>query len=492
MQPERLAIVLRPRRGWEALDLGFQMAREWWRPIWAVWFSVYVPVATLCLLVFSNKFHAVLVLWWLKPIFDRAVLHTASRAVFGEPQGALATLRAVREWLPPGIINALTLSRLNLARSFALPVAQLERQRGADARMRRAALGSRMRNVGVWLTVVCANFEVIALLGIAALIDMLEPSAGNPGPEDDGPEHSFWAQLGNWGLRNALYYVAAVSLVEPFYVTAGFALYLNRRAILEGWDIELALRRLEERLRASASTTALALMAAVIFGWMPIHPRAAYAADGDEKSAHEEIQAVLKSPEFSQYKDVTRWHYIGALPDAKKPGPGIPALWQYLSALLGKIAEFGLWIAAGIVLVATLYHLRGLIIPEPRLRDAARYRPPDALFGFDIAPESLPEDIAGAAAEMARAGRSREALSMLYRGALSSLVHSHRLQLCPGDTEGDCSRAVSRILPESADYFGRLIGAWQAIAYAARAADADNVQRLCEEWRPHFSAAPRA
>jgi hypothetical protein len=135
--------VLRPRRGWEALDLGFQMAREWWRPIWAVWFSVYLPVAALCLLVFSNKFHTVLVLWWLKPLFDRAVLHSASRAVFGEPQGALATLRAMREWLPPGIVTALTLSRLNLARSFALPVAQLERQRGKDARMRHAALGSR-------------------------------------------------------------------------------------------------------------------------------------------------------------------------------------------------------------------------------------------------------------------------------------------------------------------------------------------------------------
>ena len=491
MQPEHLAVVLRPRRGWEALDLGFQMAREWWRPIWAVWFSVYLPVAALCLLAFSNKFYAVLVLWWLKPVFDRAVLHSASRAVFGEPQGALATLRALREWLPPGIITALTLSRLNLARSFALPVAQLERQRGADARMRHAALGSRMRNVGVWLTVVCANLEVVAILGIAALIDMLEPSAGNPGPEDDVPEGSFWAQFGNWGLRDAMYYVAAVSLIEPFYVTAGFALYLNRRAILEGWDIELALRRLEERLRASTTTTALALIVAVVLGCMLIHPQAAYAADAVEKSAREEIQAVLKSPEFSQYKEVTRWHYLGGHPDNKMPSSGIPALWQYLSALFGKIAELGLWIAAGILLLAALYHMRRFI-PEPRLRDAAGHRPPDALFGFNIAPESLPEDIAGAAAEMARTGQLREALSLLYRGALSSLVHNHQLQLGPGDTEGDCSRAVSRALPESADYFVRLVGAWQAIAYAARTTDADGVQRLCEEWRPHFCAALQA
>jgi hypothetical protein len=491
VQPDRLAVVLRPRGGWEALDLGFQMAREWWRPIWAVWFSVYLPVAALCLLVFSNKLYAVVVLWWLKPVFDRAVLHTASRAVFGEPQGARSTLRAMRQWLAPGILTALTFTRLSLARSFALPVAQLERQRGAEARKRHAALGSRMRNVGVWLTVVCANLEIVAMLGIAALVDMLEPSAGMPGQEGDVAGGSLWAQLGTWGWSDAFYYVAGVSLIEPFYVTAGFALYLNRRAILEGWDIELALRRLEERLRASAATAPLALAAAVLLGCMAFHPPAVHAADAVGKSASEEIKAVLGSPEFSQKKDVTRWHYIGGprQPETRR-SPGIPALWLRLSVLFGRIAESGLWIAALAALLVALYFLRRFV-PEPRPADAARYRPPDALFGFDLAPELLPEDIAGAAAGMARSGRLREALSLLYRGALSALVHRHRLQFDPGDTEADCSRAVGRALPGSADYFLRLVGAWQSIAYAARPPDAGGVQRLCEEWRSHFGVAGR-
>jgi len=485
VQPDRLAVVLRPRVSWEALDLGFQMAREWWRPIWAVWFSVYLPVAVLCLLVFSNKLYAVAVLWWLKPVFDRAVLHTASRAVFGEPQGALTTLRAVREWLPPGIIAALTLSRLNLARSFALPVAQLERQRGRAARSRHAALGSRMRNVGVWLTVVCANLEVVALLGIVYLAEMLTPSTGIPGPDDETYQGSFWAEVANWNWQDAFYYMTAASLVEPFYVTAGFALYLNRRAILEGWDIELALRRLEERVNAPVSVPA-AMLAVATLCCVLILPHAAHAADSTEKSARDEIQAVLKSPEFSQHKDETRWHYIGESKLDKKQGTGISPLLIYLSMLFGKVAEFGLWIAAAALLVAVLYYLRRYI-PEPRLRNAPRYRPPDALFGFDLAPESLPGDVAGAAAEMARRGEFREALSLLYRGALSALVHRHQLPLGSGDTEEDCSRAVSRVLPSSAGYFARLVGAWESIAYAARAPDAAGIQQLCEEWRSHFS-----
>ena len=38
-------------------------------------------------------------------------------------------------------------------------------------------------------------------------------------------------------------YAMAILFLEPFYVAAGFAMYLNRRAQLEAWDIEQELRR---------------------------------------------------------------------------------------------------------------------------------------------------------------------------------------------------------------------------------------------------------
>jgi hypothetical protein len=488
MQPDRVAVVLRPRVGWEALDLGFQMAREWWRPVWAVWFAVYLPVAALCLYAFPNRFHAVLLLWWLKPVFDRAVLHTASRAVFGEPQGVRATLRATREWLLPGLFMALTFSRLNLARSFVLPVAQLERQRGSAARRRNAALGSRMRNVGVWLTMVCLHLEWVVMFGLGGLTEMLEPAGGDPGPDEE--DFSFWGQFATWGLKEALFYVAAVSLIEPFYVTAGFALYLNRRAILEGWDIELALRRLEERLQASVGRIAAVLVLVIAAGYVACGPQPALALDENAKSARAEIRKILASPEFSQDRQVQRWHYIGESKQDRKP-TNVPDFWLRLSQLFGTMAEVILWVAAFVLVALAIYYLLKLI-PEPRIADAPRYRPPDALFGFDLAPESLPDDVAAAAKEMARAGRLREALSLLYRGALSSLVHRHHLPFDPGDTEGDCERAVRTNLPASADYFARLVQTWQGLAYAARRPDPAGVERLCDEWRPHFSPGAAA
>jgi hypothetical protein len=38
-------------------------------------------------------------------------------------------------------------------------------------------------------------------------------------------------------------YMAAVAFLEPFYVAAGFGMYVNRRVDLEAWDIEQEFRR---------------------------------------------------------------------------------------------------------------------------------------------------------------------------------------------------------------------------------------------------------
>jgi len=41
----------------------------------------------------------------------------------------------------------------------------------------------------------------------------------------------------------SLAYAGVVLFVEPFYVAAGFAMYLNRRVQLEAWDVEQEFRR---------------------------------------------------------------------------------------------------------------------------------------------------------------------------------------------------------------------------------------------------------
>jgi hypothetical protein len=519
VQPDQLAVQLRPRGGWEAIDLGFQMAREWWRPIWTIWLALYVPAAVACLLIFEHKGYAVLVLWWLKPLFDRAVLHTASRSVFGEKPSALATLRAWREWIGPGLIRDLTLYRFDTARSFALPVSQLEKQRGRAGMRRRAALGRRMRSYAVWLTLACMHLELLAMYSLKAFTAMLAPAAGDlvPDPDQFDSPYAWFDSLGSWAWTDAAYYVGAVTLAEPFYVAAGFALYLNRRAILEGWDIELALRRLDERLRSSARAIAASLTiivpaltsigfgALLLLGPAPLHaeeegpapsrpaatcpaPEGWHQALSEPTPARQAADAVFESPEFSRHKEITRWRYLGDDAERKnQPRPGFGEFWRNLSLLLGEIGEKAIWLLAAFLVVLALYHLRRFV-PQWLARENLRYRPPAALFGLDVTPESLPEDIAGAAAALAGEGRMREALSLLYRGTLSALVHRREIALGAGDTENDCLRAVRQKLPQqTAEYFGSLVRAWQDVAWAARQPDAARIDALCREWDAHFA-----
>jgi hypothetical protein len=138
------------------------------------------------------------------------------------------------------------------------------------------------------------------------------------------------------------------------------------------------------------------------------------------------------------------------------------------------------WIAVAAA-VAYLLWWASRLLPramEPR-REA--YRPPSALFGMDLAPEKLPEDVAAAAAGLAREGRLREALSLLYRGALSELVHKRGLQLLPSHTEGEAVQLAG------VPYFAALVDVWRAFAYGNRPLEAGRVEALAQGYREAFA-----
>jgi hypothetical protein len=485
VQLERLSVRLRPRGGWEALDLGFHMARSWSRQVWGTWLAVYLPAAIVLHVVFNQYLWiAAVALWWLKPLFDRFVLHVVSRAVFGDIPSVRATLGAWREILSPGLFASLTWYRFSLVRSFMMPVAQLEKQTGAGARARRTALGKRLRAPGAWLTITLLHFEAFLYLALGVLVVLLVPGASDPAPEFSSV-FGGRGEEGAWSWFNSLCYVAAVSAVEPFYVAGGFSLYLNRRAILEGWDIELQLRRLDERLRGAT----VALLAAVAICVAPTpFTSPAGAADGDAKAAIEEI---LKAPELNPHKDEKRWRLRPGDPPKVEDKPGRDWGFGGLGKLLADIVQGLAWVAAVVAAGVLLWFgWRHLQLHLANREDA--WRPPDVLFGLSVTPESLPDDVAGTAAALVREGRVREALSLLYRGALSVLVHRDRVRLVEGDTEGDALRAAQRALAEgAADYFASLVRAWTLAAYAGRLPGAEDAEALARAWAPHFGPQPR-
>jgi hypothetical protein len=411
---------------------------------------------------------ALLLVWWLKPVYDRVVLHVLSRAVFGELQSTRAVLGAAKEWLRTGIVPALILRAVwfDFSRSFNLPVRQLEGQTGRAARERRGVLGRRVWSYAVWLTLACFLLETVVLwTSFGLLAQLFLPAKADEaksllellfGDTDDAGKV--------FGFDDAFAYAFAVLLLEPFYVAAGFALYLNRRTLLEGWDIEVALRRIAQRHAAAL----VLLVITTIFFVEPIHAQ--------EKDPKSEIREVLKAKEFGYYKEVKGWE-----PRARAQSGSLDLTWlQALGYALAKIGEILLWVAAG-ALVAYALWWAARMLPRSGAAPPEPYQPPAALFGMDLAPEKLPPDIAAAAAALAREGRLREALGLLYRGALSELVHKRGVRLLASHTEGEAVRLAE--LP----YFSSLVDAWQRCAYARRMPASDEVEQLAAGYGKAFA-----
>ena len=485
MRPTELSITLRKRTPWEACDLGLAMLRQWWRPAYGAHLAVGASLAALALAIGSmaeRVWLAFLIIWWLKPLYDRVVLHVLSRAVFGDLQQPRAVLAHSAEWLGTGLFMALTFGRFDLARSFNLPVRQLEDLRGGAGRRRRELLGRRSRGHAVWLTVLCVHLEFVVLLSLDSLIDLFVPAKANEGLSLRQLFLPSGAGDAIWTLRDAAVYAAAVLLFEPLYVAAGFGLYLNRRIQLEGWDIEMSLRAIVEK--RSSKLSKLASSAAVfMFAFMFVaFPPRSHAQDAKDPKV--EMAEVLKDPQFGRWEETTTW---------KRRSPERPReleddLWmRAFGHSLGEALQALAWIAA-IAAIAWLAWRLILALPREPAAPREAYRPPQSLFGMELAPESLPQDVAAAAEALARDGRMREALSLLYRGALSELVHKRNVELLSSHTEGEALLVARAALDgSSSEYLGVLVGTWAACAYARRLPAREEVGRLADGYRTAFA-----
>jgi hypothetical protein len=239
MQLEAMSLVLRPRSAWEGCDLGVRLLQAWLKPV----YSSYLALATPVFLVFLATsgiaaWLPALLIWLSKPWLDRTILFSLSRALFGEstaPRDVWAARRQV--WWSQFAVTW-TFRRLSASRSFTQPILQLEGLSGAERTARILNLTRRHRGVARAMTQAFAAAELSLVASILSLKAWLAPHF----------TELEWSSMATLvGSKESLFfsfaYAAAVAFVEPFYVAAGFGLYLNRRVELEAWDIEQEFRR---------------------------------------------------------------------------------------------------------------------------------------------------------------------------------------------------------------------------------------------------------
>jgi hypothetical protein len=240
MQIDALAVRLRPRSMTEAADLGVRLTQANARSVWGSFLPVHaIALALAVASVDIAHWLPVLVIYCLKPWLDRTLLFSLSRAVFGEPTTFADLWRAQRSVWWQHLSTTLIRQRLSLVRSFTQSIYQLEGQRGAALRARRRVLLNGQHWRAAAMQFAFANIETVLAAGILAGTAWFAPE-GHTGDlmEWFGKDH------GNLPAAVlALGYGLVVFLVEPYYVAAGFAMYLNRRVELEAWDVEQEFRR---------------------------------------------------------------------------------------------------------------------------------------------------------------------------------------------------------------------------------------------------------
>lgn len=543
MKLEALTVTLRPRTSWEAAELGMALVRRHAGAIWKPWLLVTVPILVLLNAVgwaLDLLWLSGLLMWWLKPWFDRIPLFVISRAVFGETPGTRQTVRAQFRWGARWWLPYLTWRRLGPARSLYLPVDLLEGGSGSEARQRRAALGAPVYGMCALLTLVCVHFEILLVIGTLLGAMMFIPFDYLPDTFkallESFTEQSQWFNA----MLNLVAWIA-VSVIEPFYVGAGFGLYLNRRTDIEGWDIEIVFRRLRARLAAAAAPSFLALC--LTFGWLAdasaqesqaTEQAPSTQASGDDEQGEEEayeptsapirgvidgkkakrlpstlneifgeersddrtlrdaVAKAMKDPTVAPKRKQMVWKPKHEAEKKKedKPPPVDPDAFKGLGgglAAFAKVLMWGLVIVLAGVLLFTLGRWLGWFRGGASEEEQA---PAGVRTAVHVEPEPLPDDLPTAIRRLWQAGRHRDALALMYRAAVESMAKRADIVLVPGATEAQCLRASRKLgSVEEREVFARAVRTWQYAAYAESLPESQDFDDLVGQLSQRFGWA---
>jgi hypothetical protein len=240
-------------------------------------------------------------------------------------------------------------------------------------------------------------------------------------------------------------------------------------------------RSLRQAPRASVAAMTTAAVA-LLLGCHDAGARTA--APPASPPSHEAIRAAVaklrEDPNLGSEHTVRSLRWVDS--SSPTPPPETPAWMVGFFQFLGQAAGVLVWGAGGVgAAVAAVWLYRILKARSPNAKLARTASTLASRVGeLDIRPDSLPDDVGGAALVLLQANRTRDSLSLLYRGALSRAVHRFGVAIDESFTEGEALRAVDAHLDRPrAEYVNDLIGLWQRTVYAGQNAESDLVAALC-------------
>ena len=187
-----------------------------------------------------------------------------------------------------------------------------------------------------------------------------------------------------------------------------------------------------------------------------------------------------------------RWKDDGDEPEKKKRRRDDPSLLAWLASLMRFINDTSRFLLWGIVVVLVALALVGArhVVQLRTFRRAKVASAVSHVRDLDVRPESLPDDVGAAAWALWQAGEVPAALSLLYRGALSRLIHKFAVPITASATEGEClDLAQDRLQAPALRYVTQVVRAWQASTYGGRVLSTAMGEALCTGFGQRLDAS---
>ena len=446
MQIDRLRIVLKPRTKWEAADLGIKLAVRWYLPLQFAWLVLAAPFFFVAVQLdgFLSK---VFLLWWFKPLYERPVLMCLSILIFDGRVTLRGILQGFADWR---LWLYLTIFRLSWHRGGNAPIGALEGLDFSTESQRRKWLYEGEERNDFSITSLGLLIELVIVFSIVQLISLLTETDFNAAYVGILK----FLTINEIGDSQALILLGiifvAMGVTAVFYVSVGFATYLNRRTVMEGWDLEIGFKKLISRLGVVALIALLVL------------PNTAVIASEADESPDRVVAQVLDEPEFNQnetisvpehMRDVLRW-LIDRDYEAEPVKEG--AMGQVLATVLKLV-----------LIIALIYVLCLFFYKFYNAYGFGSRREEDESLSLRQTEriKKLPKDVLKTTQNHWEEGRYRDALALLYNAAVAYADGRFTCSIRDSDTEGDCLRKTRNIDRSARNAFVKITRLWRNLAY---------------------------
>ncbi|MGX5172681.1 hypothetical protein ACUR5C_01480 [Aliikangiella sp. IMCC44653] len=537
MKIDKITAKVRPRKSWEAIDLGVALVQQHAKALYSIWLIITLPAfLLLCLLQAYYGWYALFLFWWLKPLWERPMLHYLSRHLFDERLTVLDCVKAFFSLAKKQAFTSLIWRRLSPTRSLDLPVVQLENLAGSKRSSRLRTIHSIGSSSAMWITLFFCHLEAIIFAACMALLFLLIPAVYLE-------KIDFLSLF--IGDNISLIYVMAfnflvylgMTLVAPFYTACGFSLYLNHRTLLEAWDIELTFKRLMKRLSTSslaASLRLLSLLALIgistlqtplVIAQEPQSDRSTQLSqesvaeknsdlntasnsvnNGHVKTITKEsvtkaINQIKNGESFKQTKTVNYLEYLGESDSAREDDIATDySGYELIGKLFSMVVRFGLWFLLALVVIFLIVKYRHIISGVQPSKQSITKKP-SRLFGLDVTQASLPSQHWLVAEELINAGNIRSAVSLLYRATLVWVIENKSITIKPSFTELECLAAIAKLKKNTVENSGEALSielnqfqlitqltyVWRETAYAHKDTPKQQLIDICHLWPKTFT-----